>query len=166
MNRMMVDIETLGTSTRSVVLHIAFVVFNKANGVIATAEYFPDPSKQKGRTIDFATVKWWMTVPDEEVRRTIFARESFHSIPDIMKGVCDMWHDHGAEELWAKGPHFDVAILQDWLYGWPWNFREVCDMRTLKKVRPSIAPVVSSMPHHALSDAIAQAEWVRAALED
>lgn len=162
MNRLMVDIETLGTSKRAAILSAAFVVFN-LDGIIDRLEFFYNPERQKGRVIEFATVAWWMD-QSAEARAAAF-KPPFQSSPiPSLEEVKRKWIEHDIKEVWARGATFDIVLLEDWLYGWPWHFRQVMCMRSLLMLYPSIPLVSPTLKHSALADAEAQAEWTRQVL--
>jgi hypothetical protein len=71
----------------------------------------------------------------------------------------------GVKNIWAQGPVFDIAILENIYrqYGWPtpWQFWQIRDSRTLFGVHgdPRIKGRVGH--HNALADCIYQAQGVQ-----
>jgi exodeoxyribonuclease VIII len=71
----------------------------------------------------------------------------------------------GADSIWAQGPLFDFAILENLYrqYGWPtpWQYWQIRDSRTLFGVHgdPRVKGKVGL--HNALEDCVSQASAVQ-----
>lgn len=176
MKRVSLDIETLSTRARAVVLSVGICIFddeemNSFDEIVDNGiEIFFDPEEQKeaGRIIDESTLKWWSEQGDEarrvlEATDTIGVRD-FHTLFEqfcVERDLHQNWlHRYGT---WvARGPHFDMAILEDMFADFnvstPWKYYNVRDIRTwlecrglpdnLKLVKPD-----NMIAHNALHDA-------------
>ena len=71
----------------------------------------------------------------------------------------------GVDNIWAQGPVFDIAILEN-LYrqcGWPtpWQFWQISDSRTLFKTHGDPRVKGKAGLHNALEDCVSQATAVQ-----
>lgn len=160
MNRFMVDIETLDTAPTAVVLSLAIVEIGNPDRWL---HLFPSVTEQLDmrRTISWDTLKYWARAADD-ARLPLFSDDPrssafnvSHSIRNFLPAVVD--------EVWANGPSFDLVILDSYLAAYQphwWNFRQYRDVRTLAAMYPDIDRTKPSIAHNALSDALAQADWV------
>lgn len=143
----MVDIETLDLATTAVVTQIAFMAApsfapDNPNDRIAFDEfYLPiQPQLDAGRTVNAKTLAWWMQ--QEERARTEFA-QNINGDSDVLvafvrsflrklQNVLDTVD--GEVEVWAKGPQFDIVIIESLVKMCgeevPWTYDQVRDLRT------------------------------------
>ena len=159
MENVMVDLETLGTSSNSVILSIGAVEFDKT-GLGREFYVVVDPQScvDAGLKIDVPTVLWWMKQSDE-------AREAFDQ-PDRVSLECALarfggWFPHNAT-LWGNGAAFDNVVLANAYLAVgtqrPWYYHTDRCYRTLKNLRPDIGgPALEGVAHNALFDAKWQA---------
>ncbi len=128
----MIDIETLGTGPRSIVLSIGAVNFSD-QGPLDQGIFLPlDIDQQIAMGCDGtqSTLLWWME-QSEEARRKSFCKDRLH-LPDayghLKRYVADV------QQFWAKGPQFDMVTLENVFKGAPplWKYNTVRDMRTLQ----------------------------------
>lgn len=155
----MVDLETLGTSSNSVILSLGAAKFTRF-GVTDTFYRHIDPQScvNAGLVMDVSTVMWWMMQSDD-------ARAAFAGKGDPLTGVLQdfgLWFPKDAC-LWGNGATFDnvllgsaykaVGLKKPWPY---WGDR--C-YRTVKNMYPEIVPpAFKGDKHNALDDAVHQAE--------
>ena len=163
----MIDIETLDTKTSAVVLSIGVAMFDEKK--IHHSEHIRVNVQEqidRGRTISESTLAWWMMQSDE-ARAAVFGEEAgvIYDTPEARDRLGDLWLEWGPKVVWSKGPHFDIAKLED-LFGGnvPWEYHHPRDTRTRyelyqqllgkdpEKIRPS-----NGMAHNAEQDAIHQA---------
>lgn len=171
-----VDIETLDTRARSIVLSIGYSFFDPMEeepfeAIVERGEeiFFDIQSqKDKGRTWSQSTLDWWSEQGSDAQRclaaDVVIPIRQFH---DTFEAFCER---NNVNVNWAKkhakwvcrGPHFDISILQDLFEDFnvstPWRYYNVRDIRTwlecrglpdnLKLTKPS-----SMIPHNALHDA-------------
>ena len=175
MNRIMVDLETLGTAPGSVILSIGAVRFDVEKGLLD--EFYVnidvESSQRLGLTIDGDTVMWWLKQSD--AARAKLSKGSGKDV-GVAMGEFLAWANRGdkdtVDELWGNGADFDNVLLatvgrklsEAPRYGGTWSvcgtrpslYRQNRCYRTLKNLSkiPFTKPVVA---HDALEDAKAQA---------
>ncbi len=179
----MLDFETLGTGTDTIVVSLGAVGFNK-NGIIKEKLFLFDTHDQslKGRTFTASTLQWWMRQKDEA--RAVFDPEKnpgkrltleeffteFYAFNlSALKEV-----DEGYDQLkpWGNGANFDLSILED-MYrrhhpnrdqGIPWKFWNVFCFRTFNALTDAKRYLARphGTHHSALEDARYQAQVVMA----
>lgn len=162
MNHLMIDIETLGTETSSVVLSVGYAVFNEDKVLNSWHMSLEFPEQMSaGRTVNPDTIGWWLQRSPEIVKRAFSQEhgvdELYHSLADTILN-CEIGH------FWANSPSFDLIILESLFKGVlglpsPMGFRKWLDCRTLGFVTGSKIPR-SENQHDAEADAVDQAQWV------
>jgi|TARA_R110000824_G_scaffold205274_3_gene390051 DNA polymerase III epsilon subunit-like protein len=165
----MLDIETLGTSPRSVIFAIGAIKIK--DGEIK-GEFLGYPSIESsldiGLSIEAETLKWWMTQNDD-------ARKQFNQNTGKLKEVLsDFSHWCGSARdlyLWGNGADFDNTHIAEAYKACgmsvPWNFWNSRCFRTLKGLFPdSKIPLKVGTKHHALNDALAQAHHLMQIFKD
>lgn len=162
-DRVMVDIETLGTEPGAAILSIGAVRFN-ARGL--GDQFYRSIDRQScgaaGLHVDDGTLEWW-TDQSEEAREVLDGGEE---LDDVLSDFA-RWFDT-ADEIWANSPSFDCELLEaayeavDLVE--PWEFYQERDFRTLKAL--PIAPEIEQdgTEHDALDDAKHQAYVAAATL--
>lgn len=161
-NRIMLDLETLGTRPGSVILSIGAVRFDE-RAVLGTFYERVDArdAQNRGLSIDADTVLWWMAQSPEA--RAEIAQPGW-TLPAVLEGFT-AWAGE-VDELWGNGASFDPVLLAAAYHVCgavpPWQFwRERC-FRTLKETFPDFKPVRAGTHHNALDDAMHQATWLLA----
>lgn len=174
MKKLMLDLETLGTTPGCVVLSIGAVEFdeNDLHGSFH-AHIDLESSCKAGLVIEPRTTMWWLE-QSSEAQSALLEAEKFE-LRETLEAFVDTF-DWDGLQVWANGASFDFPILTAAFNAagikTPWAYYNECDYRTLKnlvnkqvfnnlRVRPDLA-------HDALSDAIAQArttqnilKWLR-----
>ena len=161
---LMVDLETMAITPRTVVLTLGAVTFNPFNNDIYDELYFKlnlDDQDALGRDIDPNTLDWWAK-QNPEVMEEAFSPDGRISLTD---GI-DQFHKFawGCDKIWSHGAVFDIIILED-IYRQlnkpiPWEFWRCRDTRTLFDLAdPEMEK--SAEQHNALFDAIRQAKGVQ-----
>jgi len=164
---MMLDIETLDTSTSAVIISLAAVTFNCSKVLdqfIVNIDL--DESMKKGRTTSASTLRFW-------IKNTDLLQDLLENSQGIEEALSkfNFWvtTNHPIDEVWANAPSFDCIILQEYYRlfnrNLPWSFRKQRDVRTLKGVAmdmevklPPRNPAL--VLHDPLHDCIYQAEQV------
>ena len=165
--RMMVDIETLGSSEDALVLSIGAVIFN-AEEVLHDFYVNVDPYTQSDRKIETSNVMWWLQQSDE-ARGVLFDKETHPSQALIIALAIleDFYDEHKPQEVWANPPTFDLSIIRHaWMtkyegkdvnFIWPWK-QQMC-FRTAMRLAPiHIKREKGPGAHNALEDARRQAQ--------
>lgn len=163
MSKIMVDIETLGTSKNSVILSIGAVQFSE-KGVEKKFYVQIDPTSctDWGLQIDARTVLWWMDKNDAARKALTATKGEALDVALDMLIAAFKWKD---AEVWANGIDFDFTILEEAMKATgravPWQFWSKMDYRTVKNLAPravyDACKVDNPVAHNALADATAQA---------
>lgn len=167
MSDVMIDTETLGTKPGSAILSIGAVMF----GIDGVGERFYAPIQLSscadvGLAIDPATVQWWMRQNDE-ARAAAFP-DTATPIWRVLVDFSNWFNVQGAKYPWCHGAGFDVPLLDAAFKACglksPWEFWNVRDTRTLYDLVGVKVDRRAGTHHHALDDAINQAEAAARAL--
>lgn len=143
----MIDLETLGLGPRSVVSQVGIIAFaldNPEQTIRSVEQYLTiQPQIALNRTIDFDTVLWWMQ-QDEKARNRFIDNvgndmeellANVRSIARKLSQIIEQAGGHDNVEIWAKGPQFDIVILETLLVDCgvevPWKYNRIMDLRTL-----------------------------------
>lgn len=163
MEKIMLDLETLGTGTDSVIVAIGAVKFDMRKGL--GEEFYTtidiDSSLNHGLRVNGDTIKWWMNQSEEA--RAVFADTSL-ALPLALDRFTAFVDTSSMEvQMWGNGSDFDCAILAHAYrvagHRQPWKFYNSRCYRTLKNMMLHIRMGVRSGTHHnALDDARTQAE--------
>jgi len=123
-NDVMIDIETMGAISNSVIVSIGAVRFDMKSGKIGPSFYVNvdiDSCLKHGLKVTGSTIKWWLT-NSKEAREEVakngvelnVALEEFSNF--FLKDDC----------VWSNGVRFDIALLEDAYIACdltvPWNF--------------------------------------------
>lgn len=112
----MTDIETVGTKSNTGILSISSIIFDYDNpDQEYLAEYtvhldIKDQMKRLKRSFDTSTMDWWKK-QDPKVYKEQFSGNVL--LEDGLNGLIDFFNEQKPEWHWAKGTHFDMAILKD-----------------------------------------------------
>lgn len=161
---LMLDLETMAVSPRSVVLSLGAVHFDPGSEEITDEMYFKidlDDQDKLGREIDPNTLDWWAK-QDPEIMEEAFSPDNRISLTDAM----DRFHKFawGCDAFWSHGATFDLVIIED-IYRQlnkplPWNYWQLRDTRTIFGL--GFDPrMPKGNEHDALSDARRQAIGVQ-----
>lgn len=162
MLHVMVDLETLGNNSHSVITSMGAVMFDPNNGNEDFTHTFyrvvdPQTYVDAGMKVDVSTIMWWMQQSEQ-------ARNAICNPGESLKSVLDMftnWYPKGGL-FWGNGATFDNVILSNayMLSGLkkPWGYSDDRCYRTLKNLYPRVAVNQEGTYHNALDDAINQAK--------
>ena len=170
---MMIDIETLGIRSNSIVLTLGGVKFNPFTDDISDEFYVKfDITEQENlnRHIDESTVKWWDD-QDKAVRDEAFSPDGRKTLEDGLFEF-NKWIGNSTE-LWSQGgTGFDIRIMEN-LYKdagnpvpWPyWGVRDSRTIISLLPYDPRKKLPESKEAHNALADCKMQAKAIQKAFE-
>lgn len=168
MKHVMIDLETMGTAVNAPVLAIGACVFDPETGEIGAKFYGSidlEDAVRYGRPSG-ATIKWWMSQSDE-ARKAI--TKGKHPAKFVTEKFVAFLSNLGVDYcVWGNGSSFDISILEVWIprvldQGAPWRFWNIRDCRTIKALVGGFVKFEGEREgeaHHALYDAIHQAQWV------
>lgn len=155
-DRVMLDLETLGLEPGAAILSIGAVRFSK-DGL--GGEFHRNVSLQScddaGLEIDVGTLEWWLG-QDDEVSGILTGGE------DLSRVLFEFGNFYrGADEIWAFSPSFDCEILAS---GYdaigetkPWSYQDERCCRTLAALPIAADVEREGNEHDALDDAKYQA---------
>tara|TARA_R110000824_G_scaffold141057_1_gene307437 strand:- start:191 stop:742 length:552 start_codon:yes stop_codon:yes gene_type:complete len=167
MTNIMVDLETLGTKSDSVILSIGAAAFNEE---CIIKEFYTtinvSSCVEMGLKMYPDTVCWWASQSDAS-KKGIF--ESTTTLPvalsDFSLWVRSMETSHlDSVRIWGNGEDFDNAVLREAYFKVgippsriPWHFKNNMSYRTLKNLLPNVKMDRVGEHHNALDDAKSQA---------
>ena len=165
MNHVMIDLETFGTRTNSVIVSIGAVQFDPYSQ--ARGETFHEAIDVKsavghGMKIDPSTVLWWLEQSDDARAKLVNKVKSASSLATALGAFRSFLQRIPDVRVWGNGADFDLALLQQAYESIgqekPWKYNASRCYRTLRSEfgieEDYVAPLVA---HDALEDAIAQA---------
>ena len=179
-NQWSLDIETLATDERAVILSVGLARFDPETNTIDVIQDVVlssvEQRDENGRTIDPATVEWWEG-QSEEARSVIKASEEMDE--DNNAALHFIKEQLGPDPVvWGNGSDFDNVILRtlyrDHGMAVPWRYKKNRCMRTLCALEPAIlgrltqaqlewlGPEVEreGVHHDAAADAVYQAKVI------
>jgi hypothetical protein len=162
----MLDLETLGTRPGCVILTLGAVKFDpyslKEPGPGIYFRVDVDEQTALGREVQEDTLNWWISQADD-IREEALGETERVSLDTLYRDLNRFLV--GANNIWAQGPLFDFAILEN-LYrqmGWPtpWQYWQIRDSRTLFGVHGDPRIKGKAGLHNALEDCVSQATAVQ-----
>lgn len=164
----MLDLETLGRAPGCAIVAIGAVQFSIKDRKLGERFYMNIDAAscvKAGLTLDADTVMWWMRQSD--AARSALTRNA-RPLDDALTEFA-MWlgalGEFDTRKVWGNGPSFDNAILaaayRAAKIDTPWPFWGDRCFRTIKGLFPSVTMAErQGVHHHALDDAIHQAEHI------
>lgn len=169
MHDVMVDLETMGTSSDAAIIAIGAIEFDAVLGHLGERFYQVvdlQSSVDLGGVIEPSTVMWWLGQSDEA--RAAVRTGGAHIAVALMSFT--NWLSERAPcaevRIWGNGANFDNVVLANAYrraqHQLPWRFWNDRCYRTMKALRPDIKLERSGTHHNALDDAISQAQHLLA----
>jgi len=160
--KLMIDLETLGTSAKAHVLSIGLAFFDD-EAVQSSHHMLVSPEGQESRERSYDTVMWWLkqAMENPEAAKGVLGGKREHPVRAIclLRSLIDA---NDVSEVWANSPTFDCAIMRDLCRDAqievPWKFWQERDFRTLKAVTDCALPEFDGTKHNAEADAVYQAK--------
>lgn len=157
----MVDLETLSTSSNAAIISIGAVAFDKEGIKGRFYRNVDFQSAVKNSDVDGSTVAFWFKQNDE-ARMKFFEGEPV-SLGVAMSDFSTFISEHGElEGVWGNGATFDNVILDNAYNSCflqkPWPFWKDRCYRTMKSENPQVPFVREGVYHNALDDAQSQAK--------
>jgi hypothetical protein len=189
-NHLMLDLETWGQGSNSVIIQIAAVTFDITTGKFDSKFNMyinPNSSVEHGLKIEPDTMIWWFTQSDAARNNVVKKLQTgtgfINTLPDVLNEFTNWFKTHCDKNtiVWGRGPRFDFGILTDAYKAInlhiPWNFRNEMCVRTMEWLRPDIKksiPPVDNVghgsegggTHDGLTDAFYQIKYVSAIWKD
>ena len=164
----MLDLETMSTSSYAAVVSVGAVKFDPVGGVFHTSFYqivSLASSMKAGLRVDADTIKWWM-YQTGEVRKALTSPTGV-GLDEALLGFAEWYGSDDSVPVWGNGAGFDNVILGNAYKAvgidQPWSYKADRCFRTLRSLAPEVlAPNGCRVKHNALDDAIEQAKWLQA----
>lgn len=163
--RIMLDLETLGTSPGAAILAVGAVKFT---GYQLFSEFYQridlQSSVEAGFTLEAQTVMWWLRQPDgprlEILKQGDPVELVLKSFQKWLFGLLGEYPESEIE-MWGNGAAFDNVLLstafRNCKLEQPWAFWNDRCYRTVKNLFPEIPLLRNGTHHNALDDARDQA---------
>jgi len=157
-NRVMVDIETLGTNPGATILSIGAVQFGPAHtGDTFYRSISRESCEAAGLTVDADTLDWWQD-QDDAARAVL---DGGQPLADVLAAFRAWYVGKDFDEVWANSPSFDCELLEAAYdavgMDAPWDFYDERDYRTLTALPCAVTLEQQGTEHDALDDARHQA---------
>lgn len=171
MNHVMIDLETFGTRSHSVIVSIGAVQFDpyRVGAIGATFHQGIDveSSLTRGLRMDPSTILWWLK-QEQSAREALGIKlHRAWNLPFVLGQFTDFVEAISPDaKVWGNGADFDLVLLQQAYEACgmdkPWKYNASRCYRTMRSefgteadwVKPTVA-------HDALADAMAQAETLQ-----
>lgn len=173
MKHVMLDIETLGNKTNSVILSIGACYFEPKTGEIGdTLSVHIDASSciDRGLDMDSSTVMWWLEQGKDAQSKITEGQKDSEDLISALKILTEFISKDA--QVWGNGATFDNAIVKNayekCLMSAPWKFWNDRDVRTIVELgyqvgfNPKKDMPFTGIRHDALDDAIHQAKYTSA----
>ena len=153
MNICAIDIETLGTSSDSVVLSIGVVT---SSGREFSSSLSVTDQMRKGRLINPSTVQWWATQSDEAWEASTISPTHPGA---VLLALTSFLAREKVDEIWARGSmdqHTLESLFRSFNLPAPWKYSVWRDERTLDLLGVELAVERlerKHLSHSALGDA-------------
>lgn len=143
MDNVMIDIETFGDKSNSVIVSLGAIAFDIETGEMGDEFYERidiDSCLKEGLKVTGSTLKWWL-VQNEAARQEV--AKGGGSIREVLITFSKYLADTGVKNImWSNGLRFDISLLEDAYIKVdqlvPWEFRNERDVRTLVAFAPEI----------------------------
>ena len=164
MKNIMLDLETMGTSSNSAVLTIGAVEFDKDLGI--TNRFYEIIDLQscidRGFEITADSFYWWLR-QSKESKDSLTEKKNI----DIKDALINFQSFIGKNEniqIWGNGSDFDNVILRNAFKRFkinnPWSYYANRCFRTLKYSFPSLEIKKAEVKHKSIDDAEYQAKYL------
>lgn len=133
----MIDIETLGVRSGSIITQIAVRGFSLECGVSThqrlNKKIDISDSILNGMSIDQSTVDWWKA-QSKEARELVFSGDKV-SLSEALDELSKLVKSEDNVRVWGNGSSFDISLLEEAYRIMnkeiPWKFYRVRDLRTI-----------------------------------
>ena len=167
-HHMMLDLETLGKTSDSVILSIGAVCFDMDGTIGPEFEVYPKVEPQiPNRKIEWSAICWWMK-QEEAARNAIVDPERTLTLSQCLEKLTFFCKSNLDEKfkVWSNGAAFDIATMNhayDQLrMEKPWSYKHELDTRTMVYMsRISTKNYeATGIKHRAVDDCKWQISWL------
>lgn len=163
--QIMLDLETLGTSAKAVIVAIGAVAFDFNDPDFHETWYMTVDAKSSvkaGLLMDPDTVVWWLQ--QSEQAREIFKTQGTELTTAL--NLFSAWvKEHNPAGVWGNGVDFDNVILMNSYVAtgmkMPYRYSKNRCFRTIRGMFPTEGVVREGTHHNALDDAVFQMKVLR-----
>jgi hypothetical protein len=174
LGHLMVDIETLGTKSNSVICSMAAVNFSLETGEVGRTFYRTidiQSCLDLNLKIDGSTLKWWLTQNTIAICDLL---ENNIELPVALENFWSWFKNNRLDgvKVWGNGSRFDLGLLGDAHVACgmvlPWKHSDERDVRTLVSLRPKIKESMhfDGVKHNPLDDCLHQIKYCCATYSD
>lgn len=175
LNNCMIDTETWGTQSRSIITTIGAVIFDPWSNELG-AEFHagiqPESAMKAGLRIDASTIVWWLGQSQDARSKLIDKLSMAQPLAIVLLEFRDFLTANTPAianidmRVWGNGADFDLALIQQAYESLdlprPWKYNAGRCFRTLKAEFGAPGDFISpTTSHDALADARAQAMTVQ-----
>ena len=166
---LLLDLETLGTNHNSVIASIGAVLVCPGELKIV-GEFYQSVDIQscldRGLTVNGSTINFWLKQNPDVISETFKDKGGTRSLTDSLSRFYDFLSQNvpnlGNLKVWGNGSDFDNVIISNAFKAHqletPWPFYNNRCLRTLKNQYSFLKVTDPILKHHALHDAIHEAE--------
>ena len=167
LGHLMLDLETMGNESHSVICSIGAVEFDIITGETGRA-FYEMVSLQScldlGLKVTGSTIEWWLGQNEAARKEVSLGRKN---ITEVLHKFRLFLESLGTEDLqiWGNSVRFDCGILEDAYHATkhsiPWNFRLERDVRTLVSLAPELKRNAQSIgtAHLPIDDCLFQIQY-------
>lgn len=164
MKHIMIDIETLGTNSYSIILSIGAVYFDIETGETGETFYVkidPNDCSNYGLTHDESTMNWWRKQSKEAKDEAFSGKEK---LPIALEKL-NIFLKNGNSQMWGNSASFDLGLLNNAYQRTGikanWKFYNERCVRTLVSFAPQIKQETpfEGVAHTPISDCLHQIKY-------
>ena len=148
MKDLMIDIETLGTNSNSVILSIGAAFFDLKTGEVGSTFHTSiniESCLNVGLKASANTALWWMqnekALENWAESKKQYLDKALYNFSNFIQGE-ELLDQDGKTIVWGNSNRFDLGLLENAYNAVemeiPWNFRNERDVRTLVAFNPTI----------------------------
>ena len=170
------DIETLGTARRSVIVAVAAYTFSYGDAPDNTIKVEGTFHEQvsvlsclrSGLSVDKSTLEWWQKQPQYVWEMVTAGQKSLRTVLQELSLYIESLRGYDREiRVWGYGKDFDQALLEDAYevegLREPWSYRESMCLRTVFSFHGR--KWKSKEAHNPLADAAGEAEELKSLID-
>jgi len=164
MKNIMLDLETMGTSSNSAILTIGAVEFDKDLGILDRFYEIVDLQSclDRGFEVKADAFYWWLR-QSKEAKDSLTEKKKL-DIKDVLTSFQTFIGKNDNVQIWGNGSDFDNVILQNAFKRFkvnnPWPYHANRCFRTLKYSFPSLEIKKADIKHRSVDDAEYQAKYL------
>ena len=177
LKNIMLDLETMGNNSNSVIVSIGAVPFDIETGEFDRKLSFYekidiDSCLKAGLKVDGSTIYWWLNQSKKAQEELLLYKRPLSDVltefTNWINGIYALNNNKNDINIWGNGATFDIVILANAYRAldrnFPWNYHHERDVRTLVSFAPEIKDKVIKLTkileHHPIDDCVLQIKYV------